>query len=79
MIARINVRCEIRAVLAPKAGGDERCETADNGILGVYDDPLVLHLRRLCGKGFHDVSLELLAGFRPDGARGIGLCAFGVN
>src|SRR5690606_17800246 len=47
MVARINVRREVGAMLAAKAKRDERSEAADHNALGIHNDPAVGDFRSL--------------------------------
>ncbi len=57
VVAGVDVRGVIRAVLAAETRGDVRSQATNNGPFGVNHDPLFLDVRGLGGKGLHRSAL----------------------
>ena len=62
-VAAVDVRGVVRTMLAAKTHGDERGETANNGVLGIDHDPLLLDLGGLQrSRGLHHGSNSVSGG-----------------
>ncbi len=55
VVTAVNVRCELRLVLAAQARGDDDGETTQSETFGIDQDPVLRHLRGLQREGgLHD-------------------------
>ncbi len=59
-IAGINVRSELRLVLATQTAGNFGRQTAKHLVRRIDDEPIALYFVRLGGKGFHECPLNFL-------------------
>jgi hypothetical protein len=72
IVAHVHVRREGRLVLAAQDIRDDRGKAAQNDAFGVDQDPLLLDVRRRCGKGFHMRGSRFKTNGRRNGRPGAG-------